>query len=1210
MTRNHALQQPSSRGMLGRIDRSRAALPRPRGGPVLSLFSDSEDEGDASGTEPGDGYRRIARGVEQIDISDSDPEDDGGDVPDTGTPIDLTEEDEDDGLREQAHFQREVSSVSAQVIGAGIPRSHEQVDFATTMFGVRIRRDDTVECTDTGIGHEYTAFLRIRLITKDLSGTVYLHGILLKRHRDVDRKESVSKDYQGLLHTLLPNKKNEICAMLRIRHGSATTSLDSTLEVRRLNQVGLVRKLTFANKSRAELSGRTRGEFYSKDDWKEAEEKGDLFCRWKYIEEVDTKKKKVVAFQIRELEPNECDYGASITTERKFELFRGGFASTRASAQGASSGFKSTSNAAPATKRKRTQEVITIDDSEDDDNDMFETFERRLNQFGKKQKVVEKKTVRHTSKSVTVHSNDGSQERRTHKVTEEVTSIRTRRPDFSYADLCAGAGGTSAGAKKAGLKLNYLIDLWPDACKTMKLNFARNLVQQTDISTFATSAPTVADIVDVMHISFPCQGHSLLNRQQNPEQDAKNISVAYGSFGLILRKAKPRVVTLEQVAGIMSRSDGQHLRGQIFELVEAGYSVRWSLLNFADYGNAQARPRVITIAACPGQTLPSFPEITHGEAPGLKAPVTIGDILAQVPRHPPGLMGHAVRRTLPAFDPDQPLRGCITSGGGKSKNNYHPSGRRDFNLQELAQLQGFSADHRFYGGVTSVRKQIGNAVPPVFAAKLFKGIVPALEETDRKMEAWAQVIELRAELRLRDPPPPPATAIAETSPPIAFPTRSSLPPAIDFTLDDQESTKQAAAAIAKNMMTWYKGDESPNAPGLLPQPYYWWNAGAMFGSLIDYWYYTGDDTYNAVTTEAMLFQVGPDKNYMPPNQSKSLGNDDQAFWGMAAMSAAEVNFPNPPADQPQWLYLAQAVLNSQIPRWDDTTCGGGLRWQIFTFNNGYNYKNSISNGCFFNLAARMGMYLGNDTYFEQAEKAWDWSYMVGLINPTYQVYDGSDDTLNCTEFNHIQWSYNAGVYLLGAAVMWNQTTGDKQGQWRVRVQGMLDSAARIFFYESTNIMYEVACEPSGNCNLDQKSFKAYLARWMAATVKVAPWTHDTIMPLIRTSAVAAAKVCQPSASDGAICGSKWWDGTFDNNVGVGQQMSALEAIQSTLIDGVSGPVGNKTGGTSVGDPNAGTGGSSIVNPPKEITTADRAGAGILSALVLVGILGGAWWMVA
>jgi mannan endo-1,6-alpha-mannosidase len=49
--------------------------------------------------------------------------------------------------------------------------------------------------------------------------------------------------------------------------------------------------------------------------------------------------------------------------------------------------------------------------------------------------------------------------------------------------------------------------------------------------------------------------------------------------------------------------------------------------------------------------------------------------------------------------------------------------------------------------------------------------------------------------------------------------------AIDLILDNEDSVKQATAAIAKNMMTWYKGDESPNAPGLLPQPYYWWNAG-------------------------------------------------------------------------------------------------------------------------------------------------------------------------------------------------------------------------------------------------------------------------------------------------------------------------------------------------------------------------------------------------
>lgn len=183
---------------------------------------------------------------------------------------------------------------------------------------------------------------------------------------------------------------------------------------------------------------------------------------------------------------------------------------------------------------------------------------------------------------------------------------------------------------------------------------------------------------------------------------------------------------------------------------------------------------------------------------------------------------------------------------------------------------------------------------------------------------------------------------------------------VDLTSPD--SIKAATSSIAYNLMsTWYKGNQSGQIPGLLPGPYYWWEAGAMFGSLIDYWYYTGDTTYNDNIMQAMLFQVGPDDNYMPPNQSKSLGNDDQAFWGISAMMAAEEKFPNPPKDKPQWLALAQAVFNSQALRWDSSTCGGGLRWQIYTFNNGYNYKNSISNGCFFNLAARLGAYTKNQT---------------------------------------------------------------------------------------------------------------------------------------------------------------------------------------------------------------------------------------------------------
>jgi mannan endo-1,6-alpha-mannosidase len=75
----------------------------------------------------------------------------------------------------------------------------------------------------------------------------------------------------------------------------------------------------------------------------------------------------------------------------------------------------------------------------------------------------------------------------------------------------------------------------------------------------------------------------------------------------------------------------------------------------------------------------------------------------------------------------------------------------------------------------------------------------------------------------------------------------------------------------RDLVEWYHGDEPGQVPGLLPPPYYWWAAGAMFGTLVDYWYYTGDDTYNEITTQGLLFQVGANQAFMPENQTASLG---------------------------------------------------------------------------------------------------------------------------------------------------------------------------------------------------------------------------------------------------------------------------------------------------------------------------------------------------
>ena len=123
------------------------------------------------------------------------------------------------------------------------------------------------------------------------------------------------------------------------------------------------------------------------------------------------------------------------------------------------------------------------------------------------------------------------------------------------------------------------------------------------------------------------------------------------------------------------------------------------------------------------------------------------------------------------------------------------------------------------------------------------------------------------------------------------------------------------------------------------------------------------------------------------------------------MSAAEYGLPSP-AGAPSWLSLAQNVLSEIRERWDTTSCHGGLKWQISSSSPGFDYKNSISNGLYFQLAARLAKSTGNPDYVTEAERVFDWVQSVGLIDDKYNVYDGTDDTKGCTSVDHDQWSYN------------------------------------------------------------------------------------------------------------------------------------------------------------------------------------------------------------
>lgn len=239
--------------------------------------------------------------------------------------------------------------------------------------------------------------------------------------------------------------------------------------------------------------------------------------------------------------------------------------------------------------------------------------------------------------------------------------------------------------------------------------------------------------------------------------------------------------------------------------------------------------------------------------------------------------------------------------------------------------------------------------------------------------------------------------------------------------------------MAKNLLSYYHGTEAGQIPGLLPGPppggdYYWWESGAMWDTLIDYWHYTGDAAYNNLVAQGLLFQVGPNDDYLTPNQTATLGNDDQGIWGMAAMSAAEANLANPSnSSKQQWSALATSVFDElSQDRWDEATCRGGLRWQILSSNQGYNYKNSISTGVLFNLGARLARFTQNSTYADWAGKAWDWAESVGFIDKWGYIYDGAHVEFNCTDINKVEFSYVAGIYLQGAAFMYNYVSRSKK----------------------------------------------------------------------------------------------------------------------------------------------------------------------------------------
>ncbi|TKA69923.1 hypothetical protein B0A55_07977 [Friedmanniomyces simplex] len=374
---------------------------------------------------------------------------------------------------------------------------------------------------------------------------------------------------------------------------------------------------------------------------------------------------------------------------------------------------------------------------------------------------------------------------------------------------------------------------------------------------------------------------------------------------------------------------------------------------------------------------------------------------------------------------------------------------------------------------------------------------------------------------------------------------------------NQTSIKQAAATIAGGLYTYHN---TSSTAGLFnqPEPWFWWLSGAGWTALIDYTVYTNDTTYVSDIHSALSQNLGANYDFAPAEQSGWEANDDQVYWVYSALTAMEYGFPALSCETSpnnnignctnSWQAVAVHAFEDFVTRWniDSQTCGGGLKWQYDPTANGWTYKNAVSNGGFFQTAARLARYTGNQTYTDWATKVWDWSITAGLVGSEYHVFDGTSDGdgANCSSVDHDEWSYNIASYLHGAAHMYAHTN---DSMWETIVASLIDTANATFFTpysNATGIMYEQMCEKQALCSTDQSSFKGSLANWMGKTAVLVPSVSQRIMTLLEASARGAAASC---SGDNSTCGTKWYVGGFDGQVGFGQELSALDAVLSVLV---------------------------------------------------------------
>ncbi|KAI4139640.1 MAG: hypothetical protein L6R39_006187, partial [Caloplaca ligustica] len=128
-----------------------------------------------------------------------------------------------------------------------------------------------------------------------------------------------------------------------------------------------------------------------------------------------------------------------------------------------------------------------------------------------------------------------------------------KKRQYTFGDSFCGAGGMSRAAHQTGLHIKYAFDCNKHACTTYAMNFPQTDLHCLWAHDFVQQKKDFK--VDIAHLSPPCQFFSPAHTVAGKDDEMNTASLF--AVGEILKKSKPRVVTLEQTFGIVLRARHQ-----------------------------------------------------------------------------------------------------------------------------------------------------------------------------------------------------------------------------------------------------------------------------------------------------------------------------------------------------------------------------------------------------------------------------------------------------------------------------------------------------------------------------------------------------------------------------------------------------------------------------------------------------------------------------